>query len=230
LRDSGNHLLDQLPAAEFDRLAPSLQRVSLNIRQVIHQHGAEVTHVHFPTTALLSLLTVLEEDDPVESATVGRDGFIGLAASLGVEESPHRVICQMAGDSLQLPVRRFLEALAHGPRLTRLVQRYVAFSLRSTGQGIACNALHPIEERACRWLLMSHDQARRDQFPITHEFLAFMLGVRRQGVTVVAGAMQKAGLISYHRGVVTILDRPGMEEAACECYAANRAYYDRVVS
>ncbi|MCA1685021.1 MAG: Crp/Fnr family transcriptional regulator, partial [Planctomycetia bacterium] len=193
-------------------------------------HETEVTHVHFPTTALLSLLAVLEEDDPVEAATVGREGFVGIAAGLGVMESPHRVICQMAGDSLRMPVRPFLVAMARGKALAHLLHRYVAFSLRNTAQGIACNALHTVEARASRWLLMIHDQAGRDEFPLTHEFLAFMLGVRRQGVTVVAGALQSAGLIQYRRGVVTVLDRHGLEEAACECYAAARGYYERVVS
>lgn len=230
LRDSGNQLLDRLPAAEFDPLKPMLQRVSLTLRQIVHQNDAEVTHVHFPTTALFSLLTVLEEDDPVEAATVGREGFIGLAAALGVEVSPNRVICQMQGDSLRLPIRPFLEAMARGPALTRVIDRYIAFSLRSTSQGIACNALHTVEARASRWLLIIHDQAGRDDFPMTHEFLAFMLGVRRQSVTVVAGALQNAGLINYRRGTITILDRPRLEEAACECYDAARSYYERVVS
>ena len=187
LRDCGNLLLDQLPAADFDALEPSLQRVSLTLKQVVHEFDADVAHIHFPTTALMSLMTVLEEDDPVEAATVGREGFIGLAAALGVEASPHRAMCQMAGESLRLPVGPFLEALGRGPGLTRLLHRYVAFSLRLVGQGVACNALHPIEARASRWLLMIHDQARRDEFPMTQEFLAYMLGVRRQTVTVVAG-------------------------------------------
>ncbi len=229
-RDSGNDLLDRLPDDEFDHIEPLLQRVTLTLRQVVHEYEAEVTHVHFPTTALISLLTVLQEDDPVESATVGKEGFVGLAASLGVDESPHRVICQMVGDSLRLPVRPFLKALVRGPVLTRLVQRYVAFSLRSTGQGIACNALHTVEARASRWLLMLHDQAGRDEFPMTHEFLAFMLGVRRQGVTVVAGTLQTAGLIDYRRGTIVVLDRAGLEQAACECYATIRGYYERVVA
>jgi CRP-like cAMP-binding protein len=229
LRDVGNQLLDRLPADEFEHLEPILQRVSMSTRQVVHQFDTEVTHIHFPTTAMLSLLTVLEEDDPVEAATVGREGFVGLAASLGIEESPHRVICQLVGDSLRLPVRPFLEALRRGPGLTRLVQRYTAFALRSTGQGIACNAMHNVEARASRWLLMTHDQAGRDEFPITQEFLAFMLGVRRQTVTVVAGALQNAGLIDYRRGAIIIRDRARLEESACECYATIRNYYERIV-
>lgn len=229
LRDSGNDLLDRLPADEFDPLKSMLQRVSLSLKEIIYQQEAEVTHVHFPTTALVSLLTVLEEDVPVESATVGREGFVGVAAALGVEASPHRVICQMVGDSVRLPIRPFLEAMARGTALRRAVDRFVVYSLRVADQGIACNALHAVEARACRWLLMVHDQARREEFPMTQEFLAFMLGVRRQTVTVVAGALQGAGLISYRRGVITIVDRAGLEEASCECYDSIRGYYDRVV-
>ncbi|HEV3167650.1 MAG TPA: Crp/Fnr family transcriptional regulator [Isosphaeraceae bacterium] len=229
-RDSGNDLLDRLPAEEFESLEPMLQRVSLTIKQIVHQFDASVSHIHFPTTALVSLLTVLEEDDPVEAMTVGREGFVGVAAAMGVEASPHRAMCQMSGDSLRLPVRSFLEALGHNPRLSHLIHRYAAFTLRITSQAIACNALHTVEARACRWLLMIHDQAGCDEFPMTHEFLAFMLGVRRQTVTVVAGALQAAGLIGSRRGVIIIRDRARLEEASCECYAAIRGYYERFVA
>jgi CRP-like cAMP-binding protein len=229
LRDSGNDLLDRLPADEFDALQPKLQRTSLTIKQVVHQSGVDLVHVYFPTTSLISLLTVLRDDDPVEAATVGREGFVGLAASLGIMASPHRAICQMTGDSLRVPVHSFLEAMEHGPGLTRLLHRYTAFSLHSAGQSIACNSLHTVEARASRWLLRMHDQAGGDEFAMTQEFLAFMLGVRRQTVTVVAGTLQNAGLIRFRRGVMVILDRPGLEEAACECYATIRDYYEQYV-
>lgn len=229
LRDSGNDLLDRLPADEFDALQPKLQRTSLTIKQVVHQSGVDLTHVYFPTTSLISLLTVLREDDPVEAATVGREGFVGLAASLGITTSPYRAICQMTGDSLRLPVPIFLEAMKQGPALTRLVHRYTAFSLRTAGQSIACNSLHTVEARASRWLLRMHDQAGGDEFDMTQEFLAFMLGVRRQTVTVVAGTLQNAGLIRFHRGVMIIRDRTGLEEAACECYSTIRGYYEQYI-
>jgi CRP-like cAMP-binding protein len=229
LRDSGNDLLDRLPADEFDALEAKLQRTSLTIKQVVHQSGVDLAHVYFPTTSLISLLTVLRDDDPVEAATVGREGFVGLAISLGITASPFRAICQMTGDSLRLPVRTLLEAMKRGPGLTRLLHRYAAFSLRAAGQSIACNSLHTVEARACRWLLKMHDQAAGDEFAMTQEFLAFMLGVRRQTVTVVAGTLQNAGLIRFRRGVMVIKDRPRLEEAACECYATIRDYYERYV-
>lgn len=229
LRESGNALLDRLPVAEFDALEPMLQRVALVHGDVIHQFEAEMSHVHFPTTSLSSLLTVMEEDDPVEVAPVGREGFIGLAAALGVAASPHRVICQMPGESLRLPIRSFREAMARGPVLHDLAHRFIAYSLRAVSQSVACNALHPVEARASRWLLMVHDQAGTAEFPLTQEFLAFMLGVRRQTVTVVAGALQNAGLIGYRRGFITVRDRPRLEDAACECYAVLGRYYRKVV-
>ena len=226
----GNRLLDRLSDDEFDRLAPSIQTVGMTTRQVVHQYNSEVSHLYFPTTALFSLLVIMEDDDPVEAATVGKEGFVGLAASMGVEISPHRVICQMNGESLQIPIRPFLEAMGRDPELTELIHRYVAFSLRATTQTIACNTLHTIEARACRWLLMLHDQAGRDEFPMTQEFLAYMLGVRRQSVTVVAGSLQNAGLIAYRRGVITIRNRALIEEACCECYLSVRDYYTNVVN
>ena len=229
LRDCGNTLLDRLPAAEFDILSPRFHRIQLASRQVVQQFNAEVESVHFPTSTMLSLLTILEDDDPVEAMTVGHDGFIGLTAALGTTASPHRAICQMAGECIRIPLQSFLEVLARGPELTRIVHRFAAYMLRSTSQTIACNALHTIEARASRWLLMIHDNAGRDEFPMTHEFLAFMLGVRRQSVTVVAGTLQNAGLIQYRRGSVAILDRAGLETAACECYEAVKDYYQKTM-
>ena len=229
LHDSGNDLLDRLPAVEFDFLAPLLRKESFTLKQVVHPYDVEVTKVYFPTTALVSLLNVMEEDDPVESSTVGREGFIGLAAGLGVGASPHRALCQLGGDSLCLSLPEFLEALKRGPELTRLFHLYAAYMMKTGGQAAACNALHPVEARASRWLLLIHDQVGRDEFPMTQEFLAYMLGVRRQTVTVVAGTLQSAGLIGFRRGMIEVRDRGRLEEAACECYASIRDYYRRVV-
>ncbi len=229
-RNSGNNLLDQLPADEFDPLVPMLQRVNLALKQVVHPFDADVTHVYFPTTSLISLMTVLEDDNPVEAATVGREGFVGVAVSLGIEASPHQALCQMSGDSFRLPIHSFREAMGRSPRLSRLIHRYIAFMLRTTGQGIACNALHAIEARASRWLLTIHDQAIGDEFAITQEFLAYMLGVRRQTVTVVIGTLQNAGLIGARRGFINVVNRAALEESSCECYATIRGYYSRIVS
>jgi CRP-like cAMP-binding protein len=229
LRDSGNTLLDSLPGDEFGPLEPLLHRVAFTIKQVLHQFDTDVTHIYFPTSAMASLLTILEEDQPVEAMTVGRDGFIGMSAALGVEASPHRVICQMGGETLRLPLHAFLEAMKRGPELARTIHRYIAYSQRVACQALACNALHPVESRAARWLLQLHDQAPGDEFPMTQEFLAYMLGVRRQTVTVVSGTLQSAGLIAYRRGLITVLGRPRLEEASCECYSSIRGYYNRII-
>jgi CRP-like cAMP-binding protein len=229
-RTSGNNLLDLLPADEYEFLEPHLEHVSLALKQIVHQYDVEVAHIYFPTTGLISLLTVLEEDDPIEAMTVGREGFVGASVAMGIAASPNRAICQMRGDSMRLPVRQFLDAMERGPRLNRLIHRYLGYSLRYAGQTIACNALHTIEARASRWLLAMHDQAGRDEFPLTQEFLAFMLGVRRQSVTMVSGALQNAGLIEARRGIIVIRDRTRLEESACECYAVTRRYYDKVIS
>jgi len=225
----GNHLLNLLSADEYERLAPWLQRVNLTLKEVVYAFDADVAYIHFPTTALLSLLTVLEDDDPIEVMLAGHDGMAGLSVALGVVQSPHRVICQMAGESLRLPTARFLKEVGEGAGLSRVVRSYTAHIMRETSQTIACNALHTVEARSSRWLLMVHDQAGTDQFPMTQEFMAYMLGVRRQTVTVVMGALQGAGLVSVKRGSVTIRNRSGLEDAACECYTAMRIYYDRVI-
>ncbi|WP_435021682.1 Crp/Fnr family transcriptional regulator [Tundrisphaera sp. TA3] len=228
-RNIDNFILDRLPDQEYGRIAPHLRLVPLELRQVIHQIDEEMDHVYFPTTALSSLLTVLEAEDPVEAAAVGREGFIGAVAGLDLTQSPHRVICQMPGESFRLPIEAFHEALAQSPVLSRLVSRYHAYLMRYFSQGIACNALHMAEARAARWLLISHDQARADEFALTQEFLGVMLGVRRQGVTVITGVLQNAGIIAHRRGHFMVLDRGRLEEVACECYAATRAYHERVM-
>ena len=229
-RESGNRLLDSLPHDEYRELEPRLQRVALATGQVVHDVEYDVDYVHFPTTAILSLLTILRHDDPFESAAIGHDGFVGLAATLGVVASPHRVICHLAGESIRMPLRTFLEALQRGPELSRLLRLYAAYALRDAGQWGACNALHTVEQRACRWLLMAHDRAEGDKFPMTQERLARILGVRRQGVTAAAGALQHVGILAYRRGTVTVRDRMRLEEAACACYAEARAYYGRVMA
>jgi CRP-like cAMP-binding protein len=228
LRDCGNHLLDCLPSEEYDSLSPRLRHTSWKLKDVVQEYGAEVGFVHFPTTALVSLLTIMEEEDPVEAMTMGREGMVGISAALGVPKSPNRAICQLNGETLRLSIGDLRSAMTRGPALARLVHLYAAYSLQVIAQGLACNALHLLDARACRWILAIHDQANKDEFPLTQEFLAFMLGMRRQGVTVIAGGLQNAGIIAYRRGMVTVLDRASLEESACECYATTRAYYDRV--
>lgn len=228
-RNSGNLLLDRLPDEEFQVLKPALKSAPLAMKQIVQEYDHPISHIYFPTTAMVSLLTVLEEDDPVECMTVGREGFVGASAALGVETSLHRALCQLNGETMRVGVAPFRDVLSSCPGLNRLVNNYLIYMMRSVGQTLACNALHTVESRACRWLLITHDQAGGDEFPITQEFLAFMLGVRRQTVTVVAGSLQGAGLIEYRRGAVRVVDRVRLEDAACECYKTIRDSYQSIL-
>ncbi len=228
-RDVGNLILDRLPDEEFESIRRHLSTARFELDEIIQQFHANVTHVYFPTTAMTSVLTILEDEAHVESTTVGREGFVGIAATLGDDTSPHRVICQMEGGAIRMPVGLIRETIGSGSTLDRLTRRYSAYRLRYASQGAACNALHTIEDRACRWLLVAHDQAGGETFPVNQEFMASMLGVRRQTITVLAGSLQGAGLITYRQGIVTVIDRPLLEKSACECYATIRGYYERLV-
>jgi CRP-like cAMP-binding protein len=161
--------------------------------------------------------------------TIGNEGMIGLSVALGLNSSPIRAIAQVPGESLEIPAPVFLKALKASGTLNRLVRRYTAYSLWSARQTVACNLLHSAEERMCRWLLMSHDRVEKDEFSLTHESLAEMLGVRRQTVTVIAGTLQKAGLLTYRRGLIRVVHREGLEAASCECYRVSSTFYDSIM-
>lgn len=225
---TGNRLLDQLPEKEYTCLAPSLVSASLELKQLPIQVDAPLRDVYFPTTALISMLVVMEDGSEVETALIGSEGLVGLTVALGVDFSLSKAICQVPGEVWCLPARAFREALERNRQLDALVRRYAAVVLRQTAQVVACNALHPVPERLCRWLLMSHDRVGRDEFPMTHEFMAELLGVRHQTVTVTAGTLQGAGLITFRRGIVRVVDRSGLEDATCECYRLIRSLYDRI--
>jgi CRP-like cAMP-binding protein len=155
--------------------------------------------------------------------------MIGLSVAHGLDFSPTKAICQISGESLRIPVPAFLETMKQGGTLDKLVRRYTAYSLRYANQTVACNLLHSVKQRMCRWLLMCRDRAEKGEFVLTHEFLAEMLGVRRQTVTVIAGTMQTAGILSYHRGVIRILNPKRLEAAGCECYRVTKSFYDRIM-
>lgn len=225
--DTGNRLLDRLPDRECGRLLSAARVVELKRGEEICIEGSPVPYVYFPSGGVVSAVVRMEQGEQVEAATIGNEGMIGMTSLLGLEFSPFTVIVQVPGDSYRIPAKAFSEALECGGALDRLVRRYAAYRLRQAGQTIACNAVHSVEERICRWMLMAHDRAGRDKFLLTHEFLAEMLGIRRQSVTVTAGIFQRAGFISYRRGVVHVEDRGGLECASCECYEVSRSLYDR---
>jgi CRP-like cAMP-binding protein len=227
----GNRLLDSLPADDQDRLAPDLEQVRLELKDLLLEQGKRIDSVYFPLTAVTSLLNLVQDTSGVEIATVGNEGLVGLSLSWGIDTLNPRefVQCQVPGDALVMDAQTFASRASAGGELTWLVHRYTQAFVTQIGQQVACNGLHTIEERCARWMLLTHDRVGSDEFPLTQEFLAQMLGVRRPSVTVVAGILQQAGFIRFRRGRITITDRRGLESASCSCYGVLREVFDRLV-
>jgi CRP-like cAMP-binding protein len=213
-----NKLLAALPRRDFDALKPHLTMVSLVQGDVVYQAGAEVDSVYFPHSGMFSLLAVMRDGKAIETATVGREGVIGAMAGLGLYRSLVRVNAQLALQASKIGAAPFRKAVAASEALRDLCVRYNEVMLTQARITAACNALHPVEERFCRWLLQSADRAASDTVTLTQELLAEMLGVRRTSVTDVARKMQDRGVITYSRGVITILDREALKRLSCECY------------
>ena len=226
---AANHLLDALPDVERKALMEHLRPAHLTVKTVLFDPGQPIPFVHFPIDGVISLVTPLADGNIVEVATIGNEGIVGVplvpGGSLAV-----RAISQVGGRTLRIDAGEFIKGLEGLPGFRGLVQKYVQALFGQISQAAACNRLHSNEERLSRWLLMSHDRVGTDTFPITHEFLGQMLGSRRATVTLSAGLLQSAGLIRYHRGRVTIVDREGLESVACECYGIIKAALDRVVT
>ncbi|MDQ3699929.1 MAG: Crp/Fnr family transcriptional regulator [Chloroflexota bacterium] len=222
-------MLQQLPAEDRRRLLARGERVHLALRQVLFWPDESITHVYFPIDAVGSLLTLLGAGDTVEAGLVGHEGMVGLPVFLGADSTHGRAVCQVAGDAWRLPVAAFREESSRDGPLRSQLLRYTQSLLLQVSQSSGCNRAHPNDERCARWLLMTHDRVPGSTFHLTHEFLAVMLGIRRPSVTVVMGTLQQAGLLTYHRGTLTILDRAGLEGAACECYAITRTETERLL-
>lgn len=227
-----NHLLASLPSADYDRLAATLDIIPLRLKHVVHAAGDTVQHVYFPGGGFLSVLTVLEDGGRVEVATIGQEGVAGLLAALdGGDPSPSETIVQAEMDTCYRMSRTdFRREMDQRGAFYELIARYMHAFYGVVAQSTACNAVHSVEQRLARWLLMAHDRVGRNEFPLTQEFLAMMLGATRPTVTVVAGMLQKAGLITYHRGHLTIVDREALESASCECYQVSTALLKRVTA
>ena len=222
-------MLHALPPEDRRRLEARADRVELELRQVLYWPDEPITHVWFPIDAVGSLLTLLGAGETVEAGLVGREGLIGLPLFLGAESTHGRAVCQVAGAAWRLPAAAFREEAGRdGPLRDRLL-RYTQALFQQVTQTSGCNRLHANEERCARWLLQLHDRLPGDTFRLTQEYLALMLGLARPSVTVVMGALQRAGLVAYHRGELTILDREGLEAAACECYAITRRETERLL-
>ena len=213
-----NSILAALPAHEYERIASSLTLVSLDLGQILYEPHEPIRHVYFPSTAVTSLVTILADGSTVESGVIGYSGMVGIPVILGAESSPCQALIQHSGDALMMEVEAFQNELRRGGQLQPLVLRFTHTLFTQVSQTAACNRLHTVEERLARWLLMMHDRVQKDDFMLTQEFIATMLGARRSGVTVAAGTLQSAGLISYKRGHIYILNRKALEKASCECY------------
>jgi CRP-like cAMP-binding protein len=222
LQIRGNSLVDGLIKADFDSLRPFFSWVQLEHNEVICRPGSIVDHVFFPTQSVLSVITLMEDGQGVEACTIGHESAHGLLHALGSSIALDRVIAQVPGQCLKLSSAKLKVAAAASPHLTDLIIRHVQVNTAQTQQSVACNALHHVEARLCRWLLMSQDRMINGKLPLTQEFLGYMLGVQRTTVTGAARSLQSAGLIRYARGQIEILDRNGLEEGACECYAVVR--------
>lgn len=221
-----NRLLGALSAEEYMCLAPCLERVHVKQRQLLFEQGELIRHVYFPETMVVSLVTRLEDGGTVEVGTTGYEGMTGLPLFLGDDSSTVRAFAQIPGRALRMDADSFTGLAGMRGAFHRALLRYTLAFLTQVTQTAACSATHLLRQRCARWLLTTHDRVDGDQIALTHEFLAFMLGVRRAGVTVAMNAHQDAGLINYTRGRVTIVDRAGLEDASCECYRAVRAYTD----
>ena len=225
---AGNRLLSLLPAEEFGRLRDRAEVVSLRHGDHIIVPDEPIRDVHFPLTCLLSMVTTMEDGATVESGTVGREGMSGTPVFLNAAQTTMPTFCQIPGEAVKVRSEHVRELYERSAEARKLFNRYVHTVVVVGSQSSACNALHRVEVRMCRWLLMSSDGVASDEVNLTQEYLAAMLGVRRPGVTEVAGKLRAEGLIDYSRGSIRIIDRPGMERRACECYGRVKGEYERL--
>ena len=224
-----NRLLAALPPDDFAALAPALQPVELELRQVLYEPGQAIRAVHFPEGGMVSNVASLEDGHGVEVGVIGREGLVGLPVVLGAERAGTEALVQMDAPALRVRAADLRAAFDRSAPLRSVLLRYAQAFHAQVAQTAACNARHPVDLRLARWLLMLHDRAGRDEFPMTQEFLALMLGARRPGISVAAGALQRSGAISYTHGHMTVLDRAGLEAAACECYGTVREQFDELL-
>ncbi len=225
-----NRLLAALPVDVMDRLQPALESVEFALGQVIYEPDEALLHVYFPTTAIVSLLYTMENGTSAEMGVVGCDGVVGIAVFMGGDTTPNRAVVQSAGDAYRLELKFFRDEFRRISELHRLLLLYTQALLTQMSQTAVCNRLHSVEQQLCRWLLLSRDRLPSDELVMTQELIANMLGVRREGVSVAAHRLQEAGLIRYQRGHITIIDRPGLERAVCECYRVVRRECDRLLT
>jgi len=225
----GNRLLARLPADEYQRLFPELRPMALELKHVMCEPRSVLEFAYFPSEGVVSLLTVMQDGAGIELATIGNEGMVGLPLLLGIADSPSRAVVQVPSAGLRMPADKLKAEISRDTPLRRLLLLYNGAFLFQISQGVACNGLHTVQRRCCRWLLMTHDRVGTDEFPITHEFLSQMLGVRRASITDVLRPLQKDGLIRYSRGKMMVLDREALEASTCECYRIVVQEYQRLL-
>ena len=224
-----NHLLDALPAAERAQLFPQLELVPMPLGQSVSEPGTVMRYVFFPTTCIISLLYVMEDGASAEIAIVGNEGIVGVSLFMGGETTTSRAVVQSAGHAYRLSGQLLKDAFFHAGPMQRLLLRYSQALLTQMSQTAVCNRHHRLDQQLCRWLLLSLDRLHSNELCMTQELIANMLGVRREGVAEAAGDLQRAGLIKYNRGKITVLDRPGLEARVCECYQVVKTEMDRLL-
>ena len=223
-----NHLLAALPSEVMARWKPHLDLVTFTLGQVLYESGATLDYVYFPTTTIVSLLYVMEDGDSAEIAVVGNEGLVGISIFMGGDSTPSRAVVQSAGKGYRILSSVLKEEFKFAPVL-HLLLRYTQALITQMSQTAVCNRHHSLDKQLCRWLLLSLDRLAGNELVMTQELISNMLGVRREGVTEAALKLQKAGLIQYARGHITVLDRPGLEKRTCECYAVVKKEYDRLL-
>jgi CRP-like cAMP-binding protein len=224
-----NRILRVLPRADLERLLGASRIEHLAVGERLYRPGETISEVFFPLDSVVSVVTTMKDGGSVEVATVGNEGLAGVPVFLGAEAGSNEAFSQIPGRMVRMPAAAFMREIERVPKLRETVARYTQALFGLVTQSVACNRLHSIEERLARWLLMCRDRTDSDEMPLTQEFLADMLGVRRPGVTLAAGILQKAGLLRYNRGRIMVLDRKGLEDVACECYRVVRDEFDRLL-
>jgi len=225
-----NHLLAALPTAEFEPLLPHLELVPLLLGQMLYEPDMQLQHAYFPTTSIVSLHYVMESGASAETAGVGNEGMVGISLFMGGDTTPSSAVVQTAGHAYRLERRRLKQAFDDAGLFQKVLLRYTQALMTQMAQTAVCNRHHSLEQQLCRWLLLTVDRLSGDELIMTQELVASMLGVRREGITEAAGNLQRAGLISYRRGHIAVLDRKGLEKNSCECYAVVKKEIDRLLS
>jgi CRP-like cAMP-binding protein len=224
-----NQILAALPPAEWERWRPQLEAVDMPLGKALYESGKTLAHLYFPTTSIVSLLYVMENGSSAEIAIVGHEGLVGISLFMGGDSTPSRAVVQSAGKGFRLKADGMMNEFNRSGPVMHLLLRYTQALITQMAQTAVCNRHHTLDQQLCRWLLLSLDRLPTNELVMTQELIANMLGVRREGVTESAGRLQKDGLISYQRGRITVLDRPGLEQRTCECYAVVKREYDRLL-